>query len=53
MCVCVLLTFVLFLVTAEAAEILLQNRRLFEQNVARAMRGGYVGTVHFDRCINH
>eukprot|EP00795_Rhopilema_esculentum_P011464 gene11464-21673_t len=35
----------------DAAEILRQNRRLFEQNVARSMRGGYIGSVYFDRCI--
>ena len=37
----------------EAAEVLRQNRRVFEQNVARAMRGGYVGSVYFDRCLNY
>ena len=35
----------------DAAEILRQNRRLFEQNVARSMRGGYIGSVYFERCM--
>ena len=36
---------------ADAAEVLRQNRRLFEQNVAKSMRGGYVGSVYFERCL--
>ena len=35
----------------DAAEVLRQNRRLFEQNVAKSMRGGYVGSVYFERCL--
>lgn len=35
----------------DAAEVLRANRRLFEQNVQRAMRGGYVGSVYFERCL--
>ena len=35
----------------EAAEVLQNNRRLFEQNVTKAMRGGYVGTTYFERCL--
>jgi len=35
----------------EAAEVLQNNRRLFEQNVAKSMRGGYIGSVFFDRCL--
>jgi ubiquitin-conjugating enzyme E2 M len=35
----------------DAAEVLRQNRRLFEQNVAKSMRGGYVGSVFFERCL--
>ncbi|KAK5642648.1 hypothetical protein RI129_008815 [Pyrocoelia pectoralis] len=35
----------------EAAEVLTSNRRLFEQNVQKAMRGGYVGGTYFDRCL--
>ena len=35
----------------DAAEVLTGNRRLFEQNVSKAMRGGYVGTTYFERCL--
>ena len=35
----------------EAAEILQNNKRLFEQNVYKSMRGGYIGTVYFDKCL--
>lgn len=35
----------------EAAEVLQNNRRLFEQNVKKAMMGGYVGLTYFDRCL--
>ena len=35
----------------EAAEVLQNNRRVFEQNVAKAMRGGYVGSYYFERCL--
>lgn len=35
----------------EAAEVLRQNRRLFEQNVQRSMRGGYIGSTYFEKCI--
>ena len=35
----------------DAAEVLRQNRRLFEQNVAKSMRGGYVGSMYFERCL--
>jgi len=35
----------------EAAEVLQSNRRLFEQNVSKAMRGGYVGSTYFERCL--
>ena len=35
----------------EAAEVLQNNRRLFEQNVSKAMRGGYVGSMYFERCL--
>lgn len=35
----------------DAAEVLRQNRRLFEQNVAKSMRGGYVGSIYFERCL--
>ena len=40
-----------FLFRADAAEVLRANRRLFEQNVQKAMRGGYVGSVYFERCL--
>ncbi|MEQ2311604.1 hypothetical protein AMECASPLE_021971 [Ameca splendens] len=33
----------------EAAEVLQTNRRLFEQNVHRSLRGGYVGATYFER----
>ncbi|XP_055663641.1 LOW QUALITY PROTEIN: NEDD8-conjugating enzyme Ubc12 [Falco peregrinus] len=33
----------------EAAEVLQSNRRLFEQNVQRSLRGGYVGATYFER----
>ena len=36
---------------SEAAEVLRNNRRLFEQNVQKAMRGGYVGSCFFERCL--
>jgi len=35
----------------DAAEVLRQNRRLFEQNVAKSMRGGFIGSVYFERCL--
>ncbi|KAL5502113.1 hypothetical protein EMCRGX_G008836 [Ephydatia muelleri] len=35
----------------DAAEVLRQNRRLFEQNVTKSMRGGYVGNTYFERCV--
>uniref|UniRef100_A0A0A9Z2Q8 E2 NEDD8-conjugating enzyme n=1 Tax=Lygus hesperus TaxID=30085 RepID=A0A0A9Z2Q8_LYGHE len=35
----------------EAAEVLQNNRRVFEQNVQKAMRGGNVGNVYFERCL--
>jgi len=35
----------------EAADVLQSNRRLFETNVLKAMRGGYVGSTYFDRCL--
>jgi len=36
----------------EAAEVLQSNRRVFEHNVTKAMRGAYIGEVYFDRCLN-
>ncbi|XP_020589035.1 NEDD8-conjugating enzyme Ubc12-like [Phalaenopsis equestris] len=35
----------------DAAAVLRDNPRLFETNVRRAMSGGFVGQVHFPRCI--
>ncbi|KAG0578357.1 hypothetical protein KC19_4G016600 [Ceratodon purpureus] len=35
----------------EAAEVLRDNPRQFEQSVRRSMAGGYVGGTHFPRCI--
>lgn len=35
----------------EAAEELQNARRLFEQHVQKAMRGGYVGSNYFERCL--
>ncbi|XP_028417219.1 NEDD8-conjugating enzyme Ubc12-like [Dendronephthya gigantea] len=35
----------------DAAEVLRSNRRLFEQNVNKAMRGGYVNGTYFERCL--
>ncbi|KAH7983016.1 hypothetical protein MRX96_059395 [Rhipicephalus microplus] len=35
----------------DAAEVLQSNRRLFEQNVKKAMLGGYIGATYFERCL--
>ncbi|GIX95852.1 nedd8-conjugating enzyme UbcE2M [Caerostris darwini] len=35
----------------EAAEVLQNNRRVFEQNVRKAMNGGYIGSTCFERCL--
>jgi len=35
----------------EAAEVLSTNRRQFEQNVNRSMKGGYIGSIYFERCL--
>ena len=35
----------------EAAEVLQTNRRLFETNVQKSLRGGYIGSVYFERCL--
>ncbi|RDD40812.1 NEDD8-conjugating enzyme Ubc12 [Trichoplax sp. H2] len=37
----------------DAADVLRQNRQLFEQNVSKAMRGGYVAGAYFDRCLRN
>ena len=35
----------------EAAQVLSTNRRLFEQNVSKAMRGGYIGATLYERVL--
>jgi ubiquitin-conjugating enzyme E2 M len=35
----------------EAAETLSSNKKLFEQNVNRSLRGGQIGSVYYERCI--
>jgi len=35
----------------EAADCLKQNRRIFESNVSKSMRGGYVGQEYFKPCM--
>lgn len=35
----------------EAAQVLQSNRRLFEQNVQKSMRGGYIGQMYFARTL--
>ncbi|KAK3927195.1 NEDD8-conjugating enzyme Ubc12 [Frankliniella fusca] len=35
----------------EAAELLQSNRRQFEQNVQKSLRGGYVGSYYFERAL--
>ena len=35
----------------EAAETLSSNRKLFEQNVNRSLRGGQIGAVYYERCV--
>lgn len=35
----------------EAADVLKSNRRLFEHNVAKAMRGNYIGGTYFECCL--
>lgn len=27
------------------------NRRLFESNVSRSLKGGYIGATYFERCL--
>jgi len=36
----------------EAADVLKQNKRIFEQNVTKSMRGGYIGQEYFKPCID-
>ncbi|KAL3210962.1 hypothetical protein MRX96_036792 [Rhipicephalus microplus] len=35
----------------DAAEVLQNDRKLFEKNVRMAMLGGYVGATYFERCL--
>ncbi|CBY35612.1 unnamed protein product [Oikopleura dioica] len=35
----------------EAADVLKRDKRQFEQNVYRSMRGGYIGNTHFRSCL--
>ncbi|CAG0916446.1 unnamed protein product [Notodromas monacha] len=35
----------------EAAEMLQNNRRAFEHTVQKTMKGAYVGSAYFDRCL--
>merc|ERR1712176_707549 len=35
----------------EAADVLKQNKRIFEQNVTKSMHGGYIGNEYFKRCL--
>jgi len=35
----------------EAADVLQTNRRQFESNVKKAMRGGCVGETYFECCL--
>ena len=35
----------------EAADLLRSNTRLFEHNVLKALKGGYIGNTYYDRCI--
>ena len=34
-----------------AADVLQSNRKLFEQNVYKSMRGGYVNQIYFNSCL--
>ncbi|KAH8380418.1 hypothetical protein KR009_010648 [Drosophila setifemur] len=36
----------------EAADVLQTNRRQFEYNVKKAMKGGYVGETYFESCLH-
>lgn len=35
----------------EAADVLQNNKRLFDINVQKAMRGGLIGNIYFDKCL--
>jgi len=35
----------------EAADVLRNNKRVFEQNVHKSLRGGSISNIRFDRCV--
>lgn len=35
----------------EAADVLQNNKRLFDMNVQKAMRGGVIGNTYFEKCL--
>lgn len=35
----------------EAADSLQNNKRTFDANVQKAMKGGVIGTTYFERCL--
>jgi len=35
----------------EAADVLQNNKRLFDMNVQKAMRGGAIGNTYFEKCL--
>lgn len=35
----------------EAADVLQNNKRLFDVNVQKAMRGGVIGNTYFEKCL--
>lgn len=35
----------------EAADVLQNNKRLFDINVQKAMRGGVIGNTYFEKCL--
>ena len=35
----------------EAAKVLQNSQRLFEQNMQHSMRCGYIGSIYFERCL--
>ena len=48
-----LLTLDALFLCVDAADVLRQSRQFFEQNVNKAMRGGYVAGTYFDRCLRN
>lgn len=35
----------------DAADVLQNNKRLFDMNVQKAMRGGVIGSTYFEKCL--